>query len=284
MSRTHALVTPTYWRDHEQFTLLARSVDRWVPEDVVHHVVVARRDLPLFAPLASPRRRILVAEDLLPRWLVRLPVRAPFWLSLRTRPVKNWILQQIVKLSVPGAVEEDVLYYADSDLFFTDRFDPADLDSDGSAPLFVETGQQGLIPGNDAWHDVAARLLGVPPEAVNDHNYVGQLVPWDRRVALDMLARVEQVHGRSWQQLVAGCSQFSEYVLYGVYVDRVLGAAAPLWRDGALRVNNYWLTDPLDERGLAEIRDRREPHQVAAMISAKSGTDPALIRRVFDLG
>ena len=44
MSRTDALVTPSYWRDHERFLLLARSVDRWVPEHVVHHVVVARRE------------------------------------------------------------------------------------------------------------------------------------------------------------------------------------------------------------------------------------------------
>lgn len=283
MGRTHALITPSYWRDFERFELLARSVDRWVTEDVVHYVVVARRDLPLFAPLANARRRIIVAEELLPRWLVRLPGRAPFWFSLRSRPVKNWILQQIVKLSVPGAVSEDVLYYADSDLFFTRAFDPVELEREGRSPLFVEEGQRGLIADNAVWQDVAASLLGLVPLGDDDNNYVGQLVPWDRRIALDMLAHVEAAHQRPWQLSVARCSRFSEYVLYGVYCDRVLGPAAPLWRDGQLRTNNYWLTDPLDHQALVAMREAQAPHQVGAMISAKSGTEVSSIREAFDL-
>ncbi len=125
MAETFALVTPSYWRDLEQCRLLVESVDRWVPESVPHYLVVTRADRPLFEPMAGSRRKIIVVEDILPWWLIRLHVKSPIWLSLRTRPVKNWIVQQIVKFAVPAVVTEDVLYYADSDMFFVKPFDPA---------------------------------------------------------------------------------------------------------------------------------------------------------------
>src|SRR5690606_17622256 len=140
-----------------------------------------------------------------------------FWLSLRTRPVKNWILQQIVKLSVPSAVQQDVLLYADSDMFFTDRYEPRDFERDGKVPMFAQPGNRGLIDFNDHWQGVGSRLLGLPIEKDCDINYVGQLICWRRQYVLDMLKRVEQVQGKPWQRCIAPLSAFSEYILYGLY-------------------------------------------------------------------
>jgi hypothetical protein len=83
-----------------------------------HYLVIDRRDVPLFRPLLNSRTELLVVEDLIPHWLFRVPGMRRFWISLQTRPVKNWVLQQIVELSVPAAIREDVLLYADSDMFF----------------------------------------------------------------------------------------------------------------------------------------------------------------------
>jgi hypothetical protein len=280
--RDSALVTATYWKDRERFELLAQTVDRWVPAEVPHYVFVARHDLPLFREFDTGRRRVVVVEDLVPWWLVKPHWRSPVWLSLRSGLVKNWILQQIVKLSMPAAVSEDVLYHLDSDVFFTGPFDPAGMIADGRAPLYVHAGNHGLLPEHVPWHDAAARALGLPELHDDERNYARTLIPWDRAVILAALDRVEQVHGTPWQQTVAKMWQFSEYTLYGTYAERVLPDPESRLRayDTEL-VHEYWLSDPLDERGLLALREATEPQQIAVLIHSKSETPLDLVRSVY---
>src|ERR1700733_13369033 len=110
----YALVTPSFRLDIERCRLLVESAERWVAPSVRHYLVIDARDVAMFRPLLDSRTEILVVEDIIPSWLFRGPGVRRFWLILRTRLVKNWILQQLVKLAVPAAVNEDVLIYADS--------------------------------------------------------------------------------------------------------------------------------------------------------------------------
>ena len=109
----------------DRCALLVESVERWVAPHVRHYLVIDRRDVPLFKAFASSRTSILVVEDIIPPWLFRLPFTRRFWFSLRTAPVRNWILQQIVKLSIPSAVQEDVLLCTDSGRSFCGTVRPA---------------------------------------------------------------------------------------------------------------------------------------------------------------
>lgn len=281
MPLSNALVTATYWRDAERFALLCDSVDRWVPATVPHYVFVARADLELFRRYDTGRRSVVVVEELLPRWLVRLPWRSPFWLSLRTGPVKNWIIQQIVKLSMPAAVDEDVLYHLDSDVFFTDAFAPSAWVADGRVPLYVHPGNRGRLPEHVVWHDTAARLLGIEEEHDDDRNYVRTLIPWGREIALEALDRVAQVHGRPWQQVVARTWRFSEYCLYGTYAERVLADSGRVRAYDTEYVNEYWRNDTLDEAGLRQLRVAAGPEALATLIHSKSETPIDLVRRVY---
>jgi hypothetical protein len=279
---TYALVTPSYHADFERCALLVQSVERWVAPHVRHYLVIDRRDVALFTPLATSRTQILVVEDIVPSWLIRVPGIRRFWLSLRTRPVKNWILQQIVKLSIPATVTEDVLLYTDSDVFFVASYDPVLLERDGKVPLFMELGQRGLIPNNDQWQAVGSRLLGLSAEGSCDTNFIGNTVCWRRSNALAMLHRVEQRTGKQWARAIAPLSGFSEYILYGVFATRVLNEAdSGHWHDTALRTHNYWLTAPLDVAGLEKFKQQRSDDQYAVMISGKSKTRVEDIRCVF---
>ena len=278
---SYALVTPSYWADVERCRFLVESVGRWVDRGVRHYLVIARRDVPLFRDMLGPGTELIVVEDIIPSWLFRLPGVRHFWFSLRTRPVKNWILQQIVKLSVPAAVGEDVLLYADSDMFFIAPFDPRSFERDGKVPLLLETGQRGLIPSNDLWQAVAARLLGLPPDGDSDINYVGQLIWWKRQNALAALQRVCDVTGKQWQRAIAPLSGFSEYILYGMYNHRVLGENSGHWYDGTTRTLNYWETAPLSIQGLELFKAHRAEFHHSAMVSAKSRTSMEDVRRVF---
>jgi hypothetical protein len=278
----YALITPSYWKDVERCRLLVESVHRWVDPTMQHYLLIARRDVPLFTSMLGGRTKLLVVEDMIPHWLFRLPGMKRFWISLRTRPVKNWILQQIVKLSAPAVLTEDVLLYADSDMFFIGPYDPRSFERDGKVPLFEELGQRGKIDFNDHWQAVCSKLLGLPAQTDCDTSYIGQLVCWRRDNALRMLERVEAVSSRDWQRCIAPLSAFSEYILYGLYSSRIVGeAASGHWYDRQIRTLCYWPEDRLDVGGLENLKARREPHHHSAMVSSKSNTAVNDIRSVF---
>jgi hypothetical protein len=262
--------------------MLVESVNRWVAPDVRHYLVIANRDVHLFKSMLGSRTELIVVEEIIPRWLFRVPGMRHFWLSLRTLPVRNWILQQIVKLAVPAALTEEVLLYADSDMFFIEPYNPRDFERDGQVPLFVETGQRGLIPNNDEWHAAAARLLGLMPEPSYDTNYVNQLIWWRRSTVLALLRQIEEICKREWVTAIATLESFSEYTLYGVYVDYLSNAArCGHWHDGVIRTLNHWPPSPLDRGGLESFKASRQPQHHSVMVSSKSNTEVSAIRSVF---
>lgn len=279
--KNYALVTPSFRLDFERCLLLAESVEAWVAPHVRHYIVVDRRDVKMFQPLASKRTSILIVEETAPTWLFRVPGFRRLWFSLRSRPVRNWILQQIVKLSVPSVVPEDVLLCTDSDTFFIAAYDPRKFERDGKVPLFVETGQKGLIPLNDQWHQVAARLLGLPQQASYDTNYIGNVIPWRRDNALAMQRRIEEVAGEPWQVVLASQQVFAEYILYGMFSQMVAGNSAGHWDDSVVRTLCYWGTTPLSIEALRKLKQEREERFHSLMISAKSKTSVGDIRKVF---
>ena len=281
-SLSYALVTPSFGLDLDRCELLVESVARWATPSLRHYLVIDRRDVPLFSHLRSERTQILVVEDIVPGWLVRIPGVRRFWMSFRTRPVKNWILQQMVKLAIPSVVTEDVLLYTDSDTFFIAPYDPSVFERDGRVPLFVEHGQRGILDYNDRWHGQAAKLVGLPVETGYDTSFVGNVICWRRENALALQKQIERTTGKRWTQSIATLTAFSEYTLYGLYCQRALGdEASGHWQDSEIRTLNHWKPICLDIAGLEQLKARRLPHHHSAMISAKSRTPVADIRKVF---
>ena len=78
-SLSYALVTPSYWMDVERCRLLIESTERWVTPPLRHYFVIANRDLPLFRPMLNSRATLIVAEDIIPKWLFRIPGLRRFW-------------------------------------------------------------------------------------------------------------------------------------------------------------------------------------------------------------
>ncbi len=278
---SYALITPSFRGDYERCKLLVESVDAWVAPHVRHYIIVDRRDARLFRPLKSKRTSILIVEDITPSPLFRIPGVPRFWFSLRALPVRNWILQQIVKLALPSVIPEDVLLCTDSDVFFVAPYDPRDFERDGNVPLFVETGQRGLIANNDQWHRVAANLLGLPAQESYDTNYIGNVIPWRRDLALAMKHRIEEIGGKPWEKLLASQHAFSEYIMYGLFGQSVADQDSGHWNDGVIRTLCYWDTTPLTVEGLEKLKQKRQPAMHSVMISAKSRTPVADIRKVF---
>lgn len=282
MSGSFAIITPSFAPDFERCRLLAESVLRHAAGHVDHYIVVDRRDEKLFSSLRSSRTHLVLKQDVLPSWLYQLPLSTRWWLSLKGLPVRGWIIQQITKLSVAEICAADTFLFLDSDAFLVRSFDPRDSIKNGRQPMFREILPEAKAH-NDEWHRVAAQLLGLPCQDRYLTNFVTQLVTWRRENVLALHRQIEDSTGRSWIESLTGFQALSEYVLYGVFCEHVLGERSGHYFEPRADTLNYWKTEELGERELQQLRGRLLPEHVAIMVSTKSNTPVSAIRRVFGL-
>jgi len=184
-------------------------------------------------------------------------------------------------LSVNRAVPADVYLFLDSDTFFVHDYDPYASIKDGKVPLFRQQKEEVRVPWNTRWHQVAARLLGLPVHESYNTSYVGNAIYWKRENLSRMQAQVEEITGRSWIVSVARQLHLSEYVLYGMFAEHVLGEASGQYASPIDESLNHWTVDFLDEVGLRELKSKLEPQVAIVMISAKARISASVIRRVF---
>ncbi|MGJ4940723.1 DUF6492 family protein [Bradyrhizobium sp. HKCCYLS1011] len=270
-----AIVTPTYLPDLERCELLVESLDRTSP-DVHHYLIVDRRDYAAFKHLSGPRRRIIESEALLGRWIWRMPGRKGYWLSLKAPPVRGWIIQQILKIASIEAVPEETLVFCDSDTAFFRHFGYQDLLVDGKVGL-LDVG----MPGRPEWTATARRLFGLNEnQGIGSQNHVGNMICWNRDIVRAMQQRIEAHTGISWKVAIARTLQFSEYMLYGIFVKEVLGYSAVNHAPSSVPlVKASWGMDLRSESALAAFFSDFDPSTVAVMIHSKDGVDPALYRK-----
>jgi hypothetical protein len=278
---SYAIITPSFRTDFEQCRLLTETVLAHVTPKVKHYLTVDRRDGGLFAELGGPRTEILFVEDVVPSWIRRLPMARRWWLSLKTPPIRNWMLQQIVKLSMAKAIAADVLIFVDSDVFFVRPYDPMSFMQDGKLPLFREYGERLRSDHNHRWHRVGARLFGLEPRDEYLTSYVGNVITWRAKNVHLLHDHIEKVTGRSWIESLSRLPVMSEYVLYGMFCEHILKEQSCHYFDPNISSLCYWKTRMLDVPGLEEFRDALKPEHFAVMISAKSRTPVGNIRHVF---
>jgi Family of unknown function (DUF6492) len=204
------------------------------------------------------------------------------WLNLRRPypPVRGWVMQQVVKLRAAAEVGADVVLLADSDVVFVRPVTDETFRKEGRVRFYRsdDAVDEGL-PRHLIWHEVARRLLGLgsagPPPLPD---YVSALNAWDRGVVLALRDRIEDVTGRPWLEAIASQLHVSEFILYGVFVDGVLGRSADVSTSDSMLCLSYWKPTPLSPADAAGFLGGLSPDDVAVMISAKSGT-PLDIRR-----
>lgn len=280
--RRYAIITPSHALDFERCRVLVESVRRHA-EGLDHYLLVEHRDEQLFSTLRGPRTHLVAKQDILPWWLHQVPFRPKWWLNLKGRPARGWIVQQIVKLSVDSFTNADVCVFIDSDAFLTTRFDPHAAERDGKVPMFRE-----ILPvetrHNTLWHTSAAELLGLPTERTNLTNYVTLPLTWLTSNVTKLHRRIEQTTGRGWVESLCGLNTMSECVLYGKFSEKVLREASGHYLDDTVQMLSYWDTKPLDDAALRALRGRLRSEHVCAMVNARSNTPVGAIRRAFEVG
>ena len=278
-----AVITPSYEPDFGLCEDLNRSVLENSPETVHHHIIVPRRDLELFARLAGPRTHIRCEAEFLPSSFV--PVSSKFTVNLRRPfpPVRGWILQQVLKLAAAAAFHDDAVVVVDSDIEFIRPFCPETFVRQGVVRFYRKPdADDERLPRHLVWHRVASKLLGLPPPEPPPYpNYVSSLVTWDPAIVRRMLSHVSHIAGRPWPTVIGAQLHFSEWTLYGVYVDHVIGAPANSFCSDHSLCHAHWDWVPLNVEDAAKFLSGAQDADIAAMIPSKSRTPLAVRRAAF---
>ncbi|MDG4764274.1 DUF6492 family protein [Solwaraspora sp. WMMD406] len=276
-----AVITPSFGPDFDLCAALHRSVLAHSPDSVRHHIIVPRADLSRFAELRGDRTVLHDEAEFLPGSVRPVPgtkysvnLRRPF------PPLRGWILQQVIKLAAAARIEADVVVLVDSDIEFVRPFSAETFRRDGVVRFYRKPDEvDQRLPRHVRWHEVARTLLGLAQQPPPYPDYVSSLLAWDPVVVRALLARIESVTGRRWADVVGAQLHFSEWTLYGVFVDEVLGGpAARSFTSEDTLCHAYWDETPLDATSITGFLDAITPSDVAVMISAKSRTPFALRR------
>ncbi|MGC5778011.1 DUF6492 family protein [Methylobacterium sp. NFXW15] len=237
MDNPPTLITLSFAGDFECCRLLCETADRFAPMGASHLLAVPSADMALFRPLAGGRRALVPQEELLPAWLRKLPLPGPEWrrrlrlprrnvyVSFKGRPVRGWIAQQIMKLNAAAGASSDVVVHLDSDTAFVRPLPAEALKTGGLVRLARFPGAADDVM-HAPWHRAASTLLGLPPSDYHEADYIDQFVTWRRTNVRGLLERIGEVTGRDPIEALAATRDFSEYILYGVYCDKVLGLVA----------------------------------------------------------
>jgi len=281
-----ALLTPTYGRDLEICTLLCESVDRHVTSFSTHYLLVPDCDLPLFAPLASERRIVIPASAFLPDWLRPLPrmiqrKRRQFWWSLRAKPVSGWHVQQILKIAAAMSLPYERFCILDSDIVFFRDFDLARFEYPNTIPLLrMEGAVTADQPRHSRWLETSHQLLGLPTPPFPAPDFIGHIIFWDRETTRALAERIEATTGMSWIEALCKTREFSEYLLYGFFVQNDAGAAMRHTIVPKTCCISYWDDPTLSKDELNRLLARASRDDVAFSIASFSGTPVATIREV----
>jgi len=272
-----SMITPSYRPDLELCRDLHTSLLRYGPPGVRQSVVVPRRDRELFAGIGE----VHIVDEFLPRSFRALP--GNLWVNMR-RPVplvRGWIAQQLIKLATVAASHADLVLLVDSDMVFVRPFTEAQFYRDNTARFYrLPNAIDERLPRHVLWHKVARRLLGLPPaRRLPLPDYICWPMCWDPNIVRDMLAHIARVTGVAWATAIGAEMHFSEGILYGVYVDEVLGGSN--FAEQTMLSIAYSAEIPLDEAGIKAFVATLSPADIAVMISAKSATDQVVRRRAL---
>ncbi|HEY4014199.1 MAG TPA: DUF6492 family protein [Polyangiaceae bacterium] len=280
-----AIVTPSYYVDFEACRWLCETVDRYVPKEVTHYLLVDRADQELFAPLvSSPRTRLVFKEDILGGRLKQLSFARRWWVGPKGLPVRGWIVQQLTKLLVTEVADEDVLVFVDSGCFFVRPFNPRVTVQDGRVRLFREQGDYFRNDVVRRWHRIGAKLLGIKPSRNYDVGYVTQLITWRRDNLVRLQDHLQRVSGRSAFDCLVGRLTLSEYYLYGMYSDLILGDRSGHFHTSVMATLCHWDVNSLTREDLQQMRASLQPEHVLVLVNEKSATSLQAVRETFSDG
>lgn len=299
---TLTIVTPSHRPDFPSFARLHASVLRHTDPAVTHIVAVPDADRALFASLGSPRLVVRGYGDVLPRRflsttpLARIP-RLPRGYRIAAvnlarpwPPIRGWMLQQIVKLSVVSELDSDVAVLIDSDVVVVRPLEEKTFrDADGVVRLYRQPHGIGASrPRALRWQKTARDLLGVAEPEPDGPDYISAFASWDPRLVRECTRAVAKTTGRDWRDVLGSRLDFSEFLLYGTYAMTVADETRRRNVRSRSLCHSHWDPVPLDLAGARQFISGIHDDDVAIHIQSNSRTSEDVLsfvaREVAALG
>ncbi len=258
-------LTPSYRGDLDRFILLRRTVERFARCRVEHVAAVPRQDMALFRDALQHDTgvRVVAQQDFVapifyaPAWsrFLQEKLGRRAWRLTQTRfgGRPGWIVQQIVKLSAPEVFADGPVCVVDSDLLFIREFDVADLFPASGARVLMRLEPEKESAKHRNYMRKSRELLKLAPGS-EDHHFMAYPAIWYMDWVRQLRDELERQHRKPWQQVLYDSGFFSEYLLYGVYLDEVLQPPDLEQRKAPLHVG-IWDRDGFD-------RFMRSPRQI----------------------
>ena len=267
------LVTPSYASDYQRCKRLIESSERWVTGIDKHLIIIDEKDATIFRPLQhqhTERLEIVTKEQLLPEWIWRIPGQKRWWLTRCSLPVRGWIMQQIVKLYVAYRSKADAVIFADSDLYFTDSFDANKLWQQDRLRLYKNKRGPNLY--NDRryqnWYQMGCDLLQLGEQSQQHGAYIAQLNAMRPCNVRRLAAVIEQQQQMPWVRALLRCQDFSEFILYGQFIDCLGEEASGHFMDDSQLVHSSWFHDIRTDTDLQQFLVDQPAHQCAVHVQS----------------
>jgi hypothetical protein len=216
-----ALVTCSYRPDFERCARLCESMNAFISPEAAQFIIVPDRDRKIFAQLESKNRTIISTQEVLPTRFIHLPLFKKWWLDNAMWPIRGWMMQQMTKLCADVVTERENIIFVDSDIEFIRPLQHDRFVSEGALRLHRKPmhRSEGV---HLKWHYAAAELLGFSPQYFGS-DYIGPLATWRRSNLVQLKRYIEDYLERPWHEAFGRRVTVSEYTLYGVFVEHVLG-------------------------------------------------------------
>jgi hypothetical protein len=230
MNKKLAIVTMSFKDDFKECGLLCKSIDIFVGNEIIHYIIVNDEDYKLFQAYNYGQHTIRKISEILPKWLIRFPFKIAghrFHVSPFTYPVRGWIIQQICKLGVFEIIDKDIdaVLNLDSESVFMRSFN-YDYFVKNENYIMFKLKEIQLDSVDKGFCIAAKRLLQTDKDisSLSQHSYINEGVCFERKNLTELLNLIasNNVFG-SWKMALCNTYRFSEYFLYGIYVDAILG-------------------------------------------------------------
>lgn len=221
-----AISTQTYREDFEECKLLCKSIDIFVPTDIPHYIFVNDEDYDFFKNSDFFKNRKLYKKSvLLPRYLIGIQKKIlghKYYFSPITIPVREWIIQQICKLSIFDVVDKDIdaIINIDSEVLFLKPFNSNLFIQNNRYLFFKELFKEE--PNHFDYCKVGKKILRLPQEQITISKYCYQSasVIFVRENLQELQNRIRKCSFfKSWKFKLCNTYRFSEYYLYGLFND-----------------------------------------------------------------
>ena len=225
--------SPSYRNDLERFVLLRKSIQRFAQCPILHVVAVPRRDVSAFAARLEGDEGVRIVPQ---ETLVATSFYSPLWFRVVRRMLgkyawrfadskyagrAGWIIQQIVKLSVPEVFGRGTVAILDSDLVFVRKFSVDDIVPANRTPILLRREPKSESGRHRAHMTRAREILKIAPGST-EHHYMAYPAIWHVDWVKSLRTHIERVYDKPWQQVLFEAKRFSEYQLYGIFVDEIL--------------------------------------------------------------